>query len=144
LELQSDTFHAIPVSAQRFNWKVVREGVGPRKRKFHRHNHFPICDGGFSALSHKPRLENPIPDTGLRPIDNPPLLCNFLHMATNLAIDNALLSKALKIGGRKTKKATVTEALEEYIRRREQRKILRFFGTIEQDNYDPKGFRRHS
>lgn len=55
-------------------------------------------------------------------------------MATNLQIDNQLLNKALKIGGHRTKKATVTEALEEYIRRREQMRLLQLFGTIE---YDP-------
>jgi Arc/MetJ family transcription regulator len=65
-------------------------------------------------------------------------------MATNLSLDNSLLNKALRVSGRRTKKAAVTEALEEYIRRREQKKILSFFGTVEPDNYDPKEFRRHS
>lgn len=55
-------------------------------------------------------------------------------MATNLQIDDQLLNKALKIGGHRTKKATVTEALEEYIRRREQMRLVQLFGTIE---YDP-------
>ena len=36
-------------------------------------------------------------------------------MATNLAIDPALLDKALEIGGEKTKKATVNRALREFI-----------------------------
>jgi Arc/MetJ family transcription regulator len=36
-------------------------------------------------------------------------------MATNLAIDDRLLEEARKIGGHRTRKATVTEALEEYI-----------------------------
>jgi Arc/MetJ family transcription regulator len=56
-------------------------------------------------------------------------------MATNLAIDDRLLNEALRIGGRKTKKATVTEALEEYIQRREQLRILELFGKVD---YDPK------
>ncbi len=38
-------------------------------------------------------------------------------MATNLAIDDNLILEAQKIGGHKTKKLTVTEALKEYIRR---------------------------
>ena len=38
-------------------------------------------------------------------------------MATNLAIDDQLLDEALKVGGHRTKKATVTEALEEYTER---------------------------
>jgi Arc/MetJ family transcription regulator len=55
-------------------------------------------------------------------------------MATNLQIDDKLLDKALKIGGHRTKRATVTEALEEYVRRREQMRITELFGTID---YDP-------
>ena len=64
-------------------------------------------------------------------------------MPTNLAIDDALLEEAQKIGGHKTKKATVTEALEEYIRRRKQSKIVGLFGTVEFDpKYDYKKQRR--
>ncbi len=65
-------------------------------------------------------------------------------MATNLSIDEKLLNKALRIGGRKTKKDTVNEALAEYIRRREQKKIVALFGTVEEDGYDPKQYRRRS
>jgi Arc/MetJ family transcription regulator len=64
-------------------------------------------------------------------------------MATNLAIDDALLEEAQKIGGHKTKKATVNEALEEYIQRRKQSRILSLFGTVELDpKYDYKKQRR--
>lgn len=60
-------------------------------------------------------------------------------MATNLAIDPELLETAHRIGGHRTKKATVTEALEEYVRRREQMRILELFGTIDYDpDYDYK------
>jgi hypothetical protein len=60
-------------------------------------------------------------------------------VATNLQIDDRLLNKALKVGGRRTKKATVTEALEEYIRRREQVRIIESFGTVDIDpSYDYK------
>jgi Arc/MetJ family transcription regulator len=70
-------------------------------------------------------------------------MCNSLHMATNLAIDDRLLEEALRVGGRKTKKATVTEALEEYIRRRQQLRVLELFGKIEMDPaYDYKAQRR--
>lgn len=62
-------------------------------------------------------------------------MCNLLHMATNLAIDDRLLDEALRVGGHKTKKDTVTEALEEYIRRRQQLRILELFGKVD---YDPK------
>ena len=54
-------------------------------------------------------------------------------MATNLAIDPALLRRALEVGGEKTKEAVVTRALQEYIARREQRGLLDLFGTIECD-----------
>jgi Arc/MetJ family transcription regulator len=64
-------------------------------------------------------------------------------MATNLAIDDRLLERALKIGGAKTKKATVTQALVEYIERREQETIAELFGKIEMDpSYDYKEHRR--
>lgn len=60
-------------------------------------------------------------------------------MATNLAIDPALLRKALEVGGEKTKKAAVTKALQEYIARREQRRLLDLFGKVEWDgNFDYK------
>lgn len=56
-------------------------------------------------------------------------------MATNLALDDRLLDEALKIGGRATKKDTVTEALREYISRRKQARVTDLFGTID---YDPR------
>lgn len=60
-------------------------------------------------------------------------------MPTNLAIDDKLIENARRIGKHKTKKAVVTEALIEYIQRREQLKILRLFGKIEYDHdYDYK------
>jgi Arc/MetJ family transcription regulator len=66
-------------------------------------------------------------------------MCGIMcGMATNLHIDEKLITKALKAGGRKTKRETVTEALEEYIRRREQLKILDLIGTLEDsDFWDP-------
>jgi Arc/MetJ family transcription regulator len=70
-------------------------------------------------------------------------MCNTLHMPTNLAIDDALLEEARRIGGQKTKRATVTEALEEYIQRRKQQQIVELFGTLDVDpNYDHKAQRR--
>ena len=63
-------------------------------------------------------------------------------MATNLAIDSELLDEALRVGGHRTKKATVNEALEEYVRRRNQREVLELFGTVEyDDDYDYKAQR---
>jgi Arc/MetJ family transcription regulator len=71
-------------------------------------------------------------------------MCKLQPVATNLQIDDRLLNKALKIGGQRTKKATVTEALEEYIRRREQMRVVQAFGTIDFDPaYDYKTQRKH-
>ncbi|MCC7307967.1 MAG: type II toxin-antitoxin system VapB family antitoxin [Acidobacteria bacterium] len=64
-------------------------------------------------------------------------------MATNLAIDDKLIETALKVGGHRTKKAAVTEALVEYIQRRKQAKIVEIFGKIDLDpQYDYKKQRR--
>ncbi len=51
-------------------------------------------------------------------------------MATNLAIDDVLLEKALRTGKLKTKKDTVNLALKEFIERREQVKILELFNNV--------------
>ena len=63
-------------------------------------------------------------------------------MPTNLAIDDRLIQEARRVGGHKTKKAAVTEALEEYIRRRKQLEIISLFGTLDWDpDYDYKAER---
>jgi hypothetical protein len=54
-------------------------------------------------------------------------------MATNLSLDPELLEKALEVSGEKTKKAAVTKALKEFILRREQRRMLELFGSLEWD-----------
>ncbi len=54
-------------------------------------------------------------------------------MATNLAIDPDLLDRALEVSGERTKKAAVTRALQEFIARREQRRIADLFGRLEWD-----------
>jgi len=60
-------------------------------------------------------------------------------MATNLSIDPELLEKALAVSGEKTKKAAVTQALIEYIAKRELAKVKELFGQLEWDNdYDYK------
>jgi len=51
-------------------------------------------------------------------------------MPTNLAIDDRLLQEALRVGRFRTKKETVTKALEEFIERRRQRRILKAFGAF--------------
>ena len=64
-------------------------------------------------------------------------------MPTNLAIDDRLIAEAQKLGGHRTKKEAVNAALDEYVRRRKQQKIVSLFGTIEYDErYDYKRERR--
>ena len=64
-------------------------------------------------------------------------------MPTNLGIDDRLLKEAHEVGGYKTKKATVTQALQEFIQRRKQMKIIELFGKIDYvPGYDPKKARR--
>lgn len=64
-------------------------------------------------------------------------------MPTNLAIDDRLIEEAQKVGGHRTKRETVTAALNEYIRRRKQLEILELFGKIDYDpDYDYRRERR--
>lgn len=69
-------------------------------------------------------------------------MCNILHMPTNLAIDPELLERALAVSGEKTKKAAVTRALKEFISRREQKRLLDLFASLDWDpDYDYKSER---
>jgi Arc/MetJ family transcription regulator len=64
-------------------------------------------------------------------------------MPTNLAIDDRLLEEAQKVGKHRTKRETVNEALEEYIKRRKQQEIVSLFGKIEYERgYDYKRERK--
>jgi Arc/MetJ family transcription regulator len=70
-------------------------------------------------------------------------MCKEVHMATNLAIDPQLLEDALAVSGVRTKKETVTIALQEFIARRAQAKVVDSFGTLDWDeSYDHKADRR--
>ena len=63
-------------------------------------------------------------------------------MATNLALDPDLLERAVRVSGEKTKKAAVTKALQEFIARREQRRLLDLWGKLEWDrSFDYKAER---
>jgi hypothetical protein len=63
-------------------------------------------------------------------------------MATNLSIDPNLIELALKVSGERTKKAAVTRALEEFIARRRQKRLLDLMGKLEWDSsYDYKAER---
>lgn len=66
-------------------------------------------------------------------------------MATNLAIDPDLLDKAVEVSGERTKKAVVTQALQEFIARRQQRRALDLMGKLEWDEgFDYKAERARS
>lgn len=64
-------------------------------------------------------------------------------MATNLQIDGELIREALELGGHRTKRDAIEEALQEYVQRRKQLRVLELFGTIEYDeDYDYKAQRQ--
>jgi Arc/MetJ family transcription regulator len=64
-------------------------------------------------------------------------------MATNLALDERLLHKAMKIGLMRTKRETVNAALKEYIDRRMQKNILALEGAFSfRDDWNYKNDRR--
>ncbi len=66
-------------------------------------------------------------------------------MATNLNIRDDLIQEAQQLGKHKTKKEAVTIALEEYIRRKRQLKILTSFGTVQFDpHYNYKKQRKRT
>jgi hypothetical protein len=55
-------------------------------------------------------------------------------MATNLSLDPKLIEQAVKVSGERTKKAAVTRALEEFIARRKQKRLLDLMGKLEWDS----------
>lgn len=61
------------------------------------------------------------------------IMCKRLHMATNLSVDPDLIEEALKVSGERTKAAAVTKALQEFIARRKQRRVLELFDKLEWD-----------
>ena len=64
-------------------------------------------------------------------------------MPTNLALNDELIDEALRLGGHRTKKEAVNEALEEYVARRKRKEILEVFGRVDWDSeYDYKRERR--
>jgi Arc/MetJ family transcription regulator len=76
-------------------------------------------------------------------------MCKILHketnMATNLALDPALLDRVVAVSGEQTKKAAVTLALKEFLARREQRNVTELFGKLEwDDSVDYKSDRSRS
>lgn len=63
-------------------------------------------------------------------------------MATNLSLDPDLIDRAVQVSGEKTKKAAVTRALEEFIARRRQKRLVELMGKLEWDkSFDHKAER---
>ena len=63
-------------------------------------------------------------------------------MATNLKIDDKLLSEVVRLGDFKTKKDAVNQALTEYIQQRRQLQIMAWEGEVEFfDDFDHKKLR---
>ena len=56
-------------------------------------------------------------------------------MGTNVQIDPDLIRDALLLGGKRTKREVIEEALQEYVLRRKQQQFLTLFGTLD---YDPE------
>ncbi len=72
-------------------------------------------------------------------------MCGDSHITTNLSIDPDLIEQALKLSGERTKKAAVTKALQEFIARRRQKRLLDLFGKLEWDSsYDYKAERNRA
>jgi hypothetical protein len=66
-------------------------------------------------------------------------MCDLVHMATNVQIDPDLIRDALLLGGKRTKREVIEEALQEYVLRRKQQQVLSLFGTVDYDpGYDYK------
>jgi len=64
-------------------------------------------------------------------------------MATNLALDDKLITQAQKVGHHKTKKEAVTAALKDYIAHKKQLEIVGLFGTIDfEKNFNYKKARK--
>ena len=64
-------------------------------------------------------------------------------MTTHVALDDELIEEARQLGGVRTKKDVIQQALVEYVQRRKQMKLLTLFGTIElEDGFDYKAQRQ--
>lgn len=63
-------------------------------------------------------------------------------MATNLSLDPQLIERAVEVSGERTKKAAVTRALEEFIARRSQKRLVEVMDKLEWDkSFDYKSER---
>lgn len=54
----------------------------------------------------------------------------YVYMRTNIDLDDELVARGLQLSGLKTKKELVNLALREFVRRKDQKKILELRGKI--------------
>jgi hypothetical protein len=61
---------------------------------------------------------------------------------TNLALDDALIEEAVRVGNHRTKEEAVTAALKEYVQACKRRGIFGWVGKVDYyEDYDPKQLR---
>ena len=66
-------------------------------------------------------------------------------MATKLLIDHDLLDRVVEVSGERTKKAVVTKAPQEFIARREHKRMVELMGKLEWgEAFDHKAGRSRS
>lgn len=64
-------------------------------------------------------------------------------MATNLDLDDELIDKAVELGGHRSKKDAVNQALRDYVSQLKRLRALESFGTFEfHPDYDYKQARQ--
>jgi Arc/MetJ family transcription regulator len=60
------------------------------------------------------------------------LVCGLeVNVPTNLQLDDRLIDEAVRLGGHKTKRAAVTQALVDYTQRLRQINVLSEFGKVD-------------
>jgi predicted transcriptional regulator len=59
-------------------------------------------------------------------------------LAIRLSLDSKLVERTLALSGERTRTAAVTRALEEFVARQEQRRLLELMGRLEWD----EGYKR--
>ena len=52
-------------------------------------------------------------------------------MATKLSLDPGLIERAFELSGERTRKAAVTLALQEFVARRSQKRLVELMGKLE-------------
>jgi Bacterial antitoxin of type II TA system, VapB len=76
------------------------------------------------------------PSAAVLPLGVSPLASRDLGPAISpgtRSVDPELLDRALAVSGERTKKAAVTKALQEFIARRRQKRLLELMGALEWD-----------